>query len=157
MATASLTFKLFVDRPDQPILNTAPISAAKDSAPGTRPSCVYCNRQGHTVDTCFKRRADLLSQLASIERELERKVAAKASNRPVALDTSSQGGLSTVSNRRIRKALKENASVSPQPDAGSSTVSAPRTNGPAVYVDTGTFFEQPVRAWVPPPPANYFY
>ena len=157
VATASLTFKIFVDRPDQPILNSAPVSAAKDSAPGTRPSCVYCNKQGHTLNTCYCRRADLLSQLTSIERELERKAAAKASQRPVALDTSSQGNPSTVSNRRIQKALKENASASPQPDAGSSAVSAPRTNGPAVYVDTGAFFSKPVRAWVPPPPANYFY
>ena len=169
VATASLTFKLFVDRPDQPVLNAAPISVAKGSAPGTRPSCVYCNRQGHTFDSCYNRRADLQSQLNSIERELERKAAAKASKKPVALDTSSQGDSSTASNRRIQKALKESASASPQPDAGSSTVGVPRvkgpvnggyvprTNGPAVYVDTGAFFSKPVRTWVPPPPANYFY
>ena len=166
IATASLTFKLFVDRPDQPILNSAPVSVAKGSAPGTRPSFAYCRKLGHTSDTCFARKADLLSQLASIERELERKAAAKASRKPVALDTSSQGDSSTVSNRRIRKALRESASASPQPGATGSTRGALRAKGPvnggyipsatepAVYLDTGAFFERPTRVWHPQ--ANYW-
>mmetsp|Transcript_6882 Transcript_6882/g.10970 ORF Transcript_6882/g.10970 Transcript_6882/m.10970 type:complete len:295 (+) Transcript_6882:1985-2869(+) len=165
IATASLTFKLFVDRPDQPILNCAPVSVAKGSAPGTRSTCEYCRKLGHTFDSCFARKADLLSQLASIERELERKAAAKASRKPVTLDTSSQGDSSSVSNRRVRRALRKSASASPQPESAGSTVNAPRVKGPVnggyvpnatgpVYLDTGAFFERPTRVWHPQ--ANYW-
>ena len=159
VATVSLTVRLFMVQSNQPVMDAVAVLAVKGPAirSSRRPSCSYCDKQGHTVDTCFSRKKDLQSQVDSIDKAIERKTAAKTSAKLIALDTLSQSVQSTVSNRKVQKALSSTASEFSPPGTVSDKVNVPQAKGPAIYVDTGAYFSKPARENVPAPPANYFF